>query len=91
MTATAKASALETFVPLMPPASARRPAAFAALNLSGLPQPAADSSKPVPATTAALPAPCSKPTVTLQRNGDLVTGIRVQCACGQVVDLSCVY
>jgi hypothetical protein len=34
---------------------------------------------------------CAKPQVTLQRNGDIVTGIRVQCGCGQVIELSCVY
>jgi hypothetical protein len=37
------------------------------------------------------PDPCAKPTVTLQRNGDVVTGIRIQCGCGRVTDLNCVY
>jgi hypothetical protein len=29
--------------------------------------------------------------VTLRRNGDVVSGIRIQCKCGQVIDLACVY
>ena len=32
-----------------------------------------------------------EPCVTVQREGDHVAGIRVQCSCGQVVDLACVY
>ncbi|HEY1171682.1 MAG TPA: hypothetical protein VGH19_09950 [Verrucomicrobiae bacterium] len=33
----------------------------------------------------------NSPQVTLQREGDRVTGIRVECGCGQVVMLNCVY
>jgi hypothetical protein len=47
---------------------------------------------------AAMPAPGATPhaaqcesKVTLQRDGDRVTGIHVQCSCGQVIDLACVY
>ena len=32
-----------------------------------------------------------KPVVTLQREGDRVTGIRVECQCGQVIELGCSY
>jgi hypothetical protein len=32
-----------------------------------------------------------EPRVTLQRDGDRVSAIRIQCACGQVVELACVY
>ncbi len=35
--------------------------------------------------------PVGKPVVTLQRDGDRVTHIRVQCACGQVIELECAY
>jgi len=31
------------------------------------------------------------PRVTVQREGDRVTHLRVQCSCGQVLDLACVY
>lgn len=34
--------------------------------------------------------PCD-PRVTLQREGDHVTSIHIQCGCGQVIDLACVY
>lgn len=30
-------------------------------------------------------------TLTLQKDGDVITGIRVECACGQVIDLACAY
>jgi hypothetical protein len=33
----------------------------------------------------------TKPSVTLQRDGDRVTQIRIQCVCGQVIELDCLY
>ncbi len=32
-----------------------------------------------------------EPRVSLQCDGDRITNIRIQCSCGQVVDLACVY
>ena len=32
-----------------------------------------------------------EPKVSLQRDGNRVTGIQVQCSCGQVIELACVY
>ena len=32
-----------------------------------------------------------EPRVSLQYDGDRVTHIRVQCSCGQIMDLACVY
>jgi hypothetical protein len=32
-----------------------------------------------------------EPSVSLQCDGDRITNIRVQCTCGQVMDLACVY
>lgn len=32
-----------------------------------------------------------EPKVTVERVGDRVTRIQVQCSCGEVIDLSCVY
>jgi hypothetical protein len=32
-----------------------------------------------------------EPRVTVQREGDRVAGIRIQCSCGQVIDLACTY
>ena len=31
------------------------------------------------------------PQISLQRQGDVVTGIRVVCGCGQTIDLACVF
>jgi hypothetical protein len=31
------------------------------------------------------------PQVSLQYEGDRVTHIRIQCSCGQIMDLACVY
>jgi hypothetical protein len=32
-----------------------------------------------------------EPRVSTQRDGDRVTGIRVYCSCGQVIDVACLY
>jgi hypothetical protein len=32
-----------------------------------------------------------EPRVTVQRDGDRVTHLRIQCTCGQMMDLACVY
>ena len=32
-----------------------------------------------------------EPRVSVQRDGDRVTNIRIQCTCGQVMDIACVY
>jgi hypothetical protein len=34
---------------------------------------------------------CTTPSVTLQRQGDAVSGIRIECGCGQVIELACVF
>ena len=31
------------------------------------------------------------PRVSIQRDGDVVTGLRIVCGCGQVIDLACLY
>jgi hypothetical protein len=33
----------------------------------------------------------AEPQVTLEREGDRITAIRIECSCGQVVVLNCVY
>jgi hypothetical protein len=38
----------------------------------------------------AQPSAC-EPRVTLQREADCITGIQIQCSCGQVIDLKCAY
>jgi hypothetical protein len=35
--------------------------------------------------------PAKPPRVSLEKNADTVTGIRIDCGCGQVIQLECVY
>jgi hypothetical protein len=74
----------ETFVPLASATAKVRETAFTSLNTKA----SQSSAAPAPATASEA---CPKPMVTLQKNGDIVSGIRVQCGCGQVVELSCIY
>jgi hypothetical protein len=79
------------FVPLQPAAMvpAKPEAAPTALK------PAA----PPPANTGFSPfngpASCSaggaQPVITLKKEGDRITQIRVQCVCGQIIELACDY
>jgi hypothetical protein len=34
---------------------------------------------------------CGQPSLTLQRQGEVVSGIRIECGCGQVIELACAY
>jgi hypothetical protein len=45
---------------------------------------------PAPAPVAAENKTC-EPRVSVQRDGDRVTHLRIQCTCGQVMDLACLY
>jgi hypothetical protein len=45
---------------------------------------------PVSASPTAVSNSC-EPRVSVQREGDRVMSIRIQCSCGQVLDLACVY
>ncbi len=85
----------DAFVPLTPAARPSKPGADSkvtvvaqAANL----QPFRPLGQPAPAATvpAAHAASC-EPRVTVQRDGDRVTSIQVQCSCGQVIELACVY
>lgn len=35
--------------------------------------------------------PASPPTITLKREGDRVTHVQIQCSCGELIELNCVY
>lgn len=89
----------ETFTPLstamfsrngslsLPSAPATGSAAASAIASASAPAEISAASASITA-----PANCSgKPVVTLQRNGDVVTAIKVQCTCGQVIELNCQY
>jgi hypothetical protein len=88
--------AAEPFVPFDPiPASAARPSS-AAVNLKVVPKGEfTPAFTPIQTSDAshvhATPGNAGKPVVTLQREGDRVTGIRVECGCGQVIELACSY
>lgn len=82
----------DPFVPLVSaPVPAGPPAMF---QLKVLPQaeakalfePLPEGGKPEPAAEA-----CRAPSVTLQRQGEVVCGIRIECSCGQVIELACAY
>lgn len=48
--------------------------------------------QPVAAAVPNSPPTASKePQVSVEREGDRITRIRVQCCCGQVVELNCAY
>jgi hypothetical protein len=36
-------------------------------------------------------SPGCEPRVSVQRDGDRVGSIRIQCTCGQVIELACIY
>ena len=87
----------ESFVPLAtaPLASSGERTEFKATVMS---QPGQvqkfHSVAPVTATAAVPATPRAancEPKVSLQRDGNRVTGIQVQCSCGEVINLSCVY
>jgi hypothetical protein len=85
----------ETFVPLV--TGTAKPSEFTTMNLKVLPQAAVKPANAafqkvtLPTAPAHNSETCAKPNVTLQRTGELVTAIRVECGCGQVIELSCVY
>jgi hypothetical protein len=60
---------------VLPQAETR--AVFEPLPEAGRPEPTAKS--------------CGPPSVTLQRQGEVVSGIRIACGCGQVIELACVF
>ena len=65
----------------------------AAANGASAEKKTAFQSLPVPAPTplhGGEKKPC-EPRVTVQRDGDRVTHLRIQCTCGQIMDLACVY
>jgi len=75
----------ESFIPLVPITAASHETTFTSMHAKGL----------APGTMVGAAGSeteaCSKPVVTLQRDGEIVSGIRIQCGCGQVIDLTCVY
>ncbi len=70
-------------------------ASFATLGHGHESAPGASDAKPGVDTATGSVSPIGKssdePRVTLQREGDRVTGITIHCTCGQVLNLACSY
>ncbi len=84
----------ESFVPLTAaPASAeRREFRVAVINRDTKEEKQFHSLEPLrPAAAPAAEKKICEPRVSVQRDGSRVTHLRVQCTCGQVLDLACVY
>ncbi len=89
---------IESFVPLTTAGTGNNHREF---QVTVIPQPMAGqttstSEKPSPAIIESSPLPLGskktcEPYMSMQRDGDRITGIRIQCSCGQVIDLACVY
>ena len=90
------AAAQDSFVPFdpVPSSGARTPGAFGGLKVVPIAEagpgftPLATSAF---AHTHAASMGTGKPVVTLQREGERVTGIRIECVCGQIIELACSY
>lgn len=83
----------DEFQVLVPGKGARIPASKPALTAS-----VRDGAGFQPLLAALKPAgppeethPCKSPEITLQRDGDRITQICIQCGCGQIIELGCQY
>jgi len=77
------------FVPLVPrkPGSPAAAGALGGVALAFTPLRA----HPPAACAQAAASSAREPVVTLQKDGDRVTSIRIECSCGQVIELACTY
>jgi hypothetical protein len=82
----------DAFVPLVPPKGNKsRDAAAPQSNGNGS---SGGFVQVTPATAKSADShtdTCAKPVVTLKREGNTVTGIRIECGCGSVLELACTY
>ncbi|MEK7675878.1 MAG: hypothetical protein AAB676_08615 [Verrucomicrobiota bacterium] len=81
-----------SFTPFAPATSGASQVNGRSFSLKICSQPAANQAfapfKPV----AGLPAHgAAAPAITLQREGDRIKRITIQCGCGQVIELECLY
>jgi hypothetical protein len=90
----------DQFVPLAPPPSLPKETAFASLSLKTHPiaTPASSPAKSFESLLVAAPdsgrspdPACANPVISLQRKGDVVSEIRIQCGCGKVIELTCLH
>jgi hypothetical protein len=85
----------QTFVPLtaVPAPPAARDFAVSVIYPGGKPPEKNFQSlaTPRPASAPAAEKSNCEPQVSVQRDGGRVTHLRIQCTCGQVMDLACLY
>jgi hypothetical protein len=85
----------ESFVPLttLPASGEHQEFRITVIPKNGptRPLPSPDSPVPAPAEGGLGTGKIGDPQVSLQYEGDRVTHIRIQCSCGQIMDLACVY
>jgi hypothetical protein len=82
---------MDEFVPFFALPVAETPSAAQSSNGREF-HPMAPPPSPTPPTGAAGDAAHPhKPVVKLVRDGDRVKQIRIQCSCGQIIELDCVY
>jgi len=66
-----------------------------AFRLKVVPHSSAAAPAPAPAPPGAngtaAPADSHEPAITLEREGERITAIHIQCSCGRVIELGCVY
>jgi hypothetical protein len=85
----------ESFVPLSAaPAAGRGEFRVTVIPRAEQPQPF-QSLESAAFSNGGTPPPPGKrihePRISVQRNGDQITNLRIQCSCGQVMDVACVY
>lgn len=86
----------ESFVPLTSAPDSPQRADFRVKVISqpGLTKPfeqlEVPPASPTNSDTALLRKAC-EPRVSVQREGERVTSIRIQCSCGEILDLACIY
>ena len=85
----------ESFVPLttLPGSGEHREFRIAVIprTESSRPLSSGDPAAPAETETPSNAGKICEPRVFLQGDGDRITNIRVQCSCGQIMDLACVY
>jgi hypothetical protein len=87
---------MDTFVPLILAGGKSKEDAGSGFRLKIVTQPAGEAVCRAPSSASKVETPAgshalSEPVLSVQREGDRITGIRIECGCGQVIELACLY
>ncbi len=87
------ASKMEAFTPLRngPANGEKQEFRVLAVEQAGAARPFKAGEEKAPGMESTRPAAACEPRVSLQRDGEKITSIKVECGCGQVVELVCSY